>query len=163
MTEQAYDEKNERDYDDITESINDGLLEIRRDPNLKTTIRQLEKLSGVHRNTIGNREWPKDRLKEIALERKVEAELKKKVASSEPKPLEIVTDRLEKAHLEILHWFKKYNEITELYENSKESIKYLTKSKNSCALKVEALEKDLAQLRAEYERVCDLLNTVREK
>jgi len=160
---QAFDEKNQDDFEDVTERINEALLKIASDPSVKATATELSKISGVHRNTISNRGWPVERIKQIKAQRSAEAERRKKGDSLEPKPVDVLTDKLEKAHLEIMFWFKKYQDATKLYEGATESVKYLAKSRDTEKRKVEALEENLEKLKAEYERVCDLLNTVNDR
>ncbi|WP_150912534.1 hypothetical protein [Marinobacter halotolerans] len=162
MTEQAFDEKNEQDFDDVTERINEALLKIASDANISATKTKLASLAGVHRNTIRNRGWPEERLQEIKRQRKTEAEQKKNADASQPKPVEVLTDKLQKAQLEIMYWFKKHNEVMKLYEGANESVKYLAKSRDKYKREVEALKQDLGELRAEYERLRDLLNTVKD-
>ncbi|TYC59508.1 hypothetical protein FMN52_08410 [Marinobacter sp. BW6] len=163
MAAQSFDEKNEQDFEDVTERINEALLKMASDSAIKTTVSSLAELAGVHRNTIRNREWPLSRIREIKAHRKFEAEERKKGDFSSPKPIDVLTDRLEKAQLETMYWFKKHNEVMKLYEASNESIKYLAKTRDEYKRQVEALKKDFDDLKAEYERVCDLLNTVRDK
>lgn len=162
MTGQAFDGKNEQDFEDVTERINEALLKIASDRNVRATKSELAKIAGVHRNTIRNREWPIDRLQEIKAQRKAEAEEKKKGTSPEFKPIDVLTDKLEKAQLEIMYWFKEHNDVMKRYEGSAESVKYLAKSRDEYKREVAALKQDLGELRAEYERVCDLLNTVKD-
>lgn len=74
MNNQAYDQKNSEDYETNTLSINKALLEIEQDPKLKATIAQLSKMTGIHRNTITNRDWPIQKLREIKDKRKLKDE-----------------------------------------------------------------------------------------
>lgn len=163
MSQQYYDEKNLEEYEEVTQRINEALLKIASDDRIKATISALAEHAEVHRNTITNREWPVTRLKAIKAQRKAEAERKKNKDRDEPKPVDVLTERLERAHLEILHWFKKHKEVTNSYEAANESVKFLSKSRESLKRKNEELDRKLAELEAEYERVCDLLNTVKDK
>jgi len=160
MAEQHYDEQNQDDYEDVTQRIKEALLKIASDDRIKATITALAKHAGVHRNTITNREWPVESLHAIKAERKIEAERKKNENKNEPKPVDVLTDRLERAHLEILYWFKKHKEVNTLYETTSESVRLLSKSRESLKRQVNELERKIAELETEYERVCDLLNTV---
>lgn len=104
MTSQAYDNKNEQDYDNITDAIDLGLDKIESTPSLKPTIAELAKLSGVHRNTISKRGTPKNTLKRIKKERRIRAEIDKEDKKDEAKTLE---DQLDNAKIELIHWFTK--------------------------------------------------------
>lgn len=161
MAELPYDQQNQEDFEDVTERINEALLEIASDSKVKATITELAKRAKVHRNTIRNRHWPIDRLDAIKLDRK--AAVDKKIDQNEPKPVDVLADRLEKAHQEILYWFKEYKEMKSMYEASSESVRFLAKSKETLAQTVKTLEQELQNLRAEYERLSDLFNTVSDK
>lgn len=163
MNEQAYDQKNVDDFEEVTERINEALVKIGGDLNIKPTITKLAELSSVHRNTISNREWPIERLKEIKRNRKIEEEKRKEVTNNEPRPIDVLTDKLERAHLEILYWFNEYRKANSFYEAEQESTKFLSKSKISLENKLSELKREFEDLKYEYERVCDLLNSVENK
>lgn len=160
MTSQAYDAKNEQDFNDVTERINEALLKIAGDPSIKATVTELANIVGVHRNTINNREWPVERLKAIKAQRRAELE-RKAVTRDEPNPVDVLTSKLELARLEILHWFNKYNEVTALYEAVSENVKLLSKTRENYKREVESLKERNRRLEEEFERVCDLLKTVK--
>ncbi|AXS84526.1 hypothetical protein [Marinobacter sp. Arc7-DN-1] len=160
MTELPFDQRNQEDFEDVTERISEALLEIASDSKVKATITELAKRAKVHRNTIRNREWPLDRLDAIKLDRKSAVE--KKADQNQPKPVDVLAERLEKSHQEILYWYKEYKGMKAMYEGASESVTFLAKSKESLKAKVKTLEQELQNLRDEYERVRDLLNTVSE-
>ncbi len=159
MSEQAFDQKNEEEFEDVTERINEALLKIASDPNIKATQTKLADLAGVHRNTISNREWPLESLASIKADRQAETERAK---SYEPGPSkeEQLSEQLNNARLETLYWFNKYQDALSLQEGSSESVKFLSKTRDEYRKKVSDLEQQLRALKHEYERVCDLLNTV---
>lgn len=103
---QKYDEKNQQDYDENTDLINVGLDRISSDINLKPTIAQLSQITGLHRNTLNNRSFPKERLRKIKQKRKVYSELKKVEKKDAVKELE---DQLDNAKVELIHWFTKFH------------------------------------------------------
>lgn len=72
MNHQAYDQKNKADFNDYTSTLEKALKEIENNKNLKASVAQLERMTGIHRNTISNREWPVKKLKEIKKEREKE-------------------------------------------------------------------------------------------
>lgn len=159
MTELPFDQRNQEDFEDVTERINEALLEIASDSKVKATITELAKRAKVHRNTIRNREWPAERLKAIKAERKAERE-RKTDKTDMPNPLDVLTSKLEMARLETLHWFNQYNEAKAFYESANENVKYLSKTRESYKQEVEALKGRVRELEQEYGRVCDLLNTI---
>ncbi|MTI78800.1 MAG: hypothetical protein FH754_15980 [Marinobacter sp.] len=159
MNSQAYDAKNEQNFNDVTERINEALLKIASDSSIKATVTELAEIAGVHRNTINNREWPAKRLKAIKAERKAEWERKTQKTDT-PNPLHVLTSKLQMARLETLHWFNQYNEVRAFYEGAQENVKYLSKTRESHKQEVQALQGRLRELEQEYERVCDLLNTM---
>lgn len=163
MSKQHYDERNQQDFESVTERINEALLRIAEDDSIKATVSALAKQAQVHRNTISNRVWPLERLEAIKFQRKAEAERKRNKTLNEPKPVDVLTDRLERAHQEILYWFKKHREVTTLNEMANENVRFLARSRDSYKRKNQELERELEKLKAEYERICDLLNTVKDE
>ena len=88
MNDQAYNQKNSEDYEENTLTLNNALLEIEGNKNLKATVAQLSKMTGIHRNTITNRSWPVQKLKQIKEKRKVEEKSREEKANqntSDPK------------------------------------------------------------------------------
>ena len=104
----AYERKNKQDYDEYTDKIHIALDKIEKNRNLKTTLNQLFELTGIHRNTLRERDFPKERLQEIKLKRKVEDELDR-----EPKrnALEELESQLDNAKKELIYWFSKHEQI----------------------------------------------------
>ncbi|URQ87234.1 hypothetical protein J8Z28_04920 [Pseudoalteromonas sp. SCSIO 43088] len=105
MSTQAYDEKNQLDYDEYTRKLNDALNEISKNTKLKATINEVARLSGIGRNTVRDRGFPKKRLKEIKEERKKKALEEKKQKQTE---LEIITEERDKLAKEVVHWFSEF-------------------------------------------------------
>ena len=66
----AYDQKNSDDYEANTLSLKKALSDIKGNKTLKATIAQLSEMTGIHRNTISNRVWPVQKLKQIREARK---------------------------------------------------------------------------------------------
>jgi len=105
MNNQAYDQKNSEDYEMNTLSINKALLEIEQDPKLKATIAQLSKMTGIHRNTITNRDWPIQKLKEIKDKRKLkDEESKNHMVVNEIS----LGEKLVLTQNEVIYWFNQY-------------------------------------------------------
>ncbi|MBH3416796.1 hypothetical protein H8F21_06935 [Pseudomonas sp. P66] len=101
----AFDQKNKEDFDQYTELLAEALLNIAADDSMKATVAELSRMTGMHRNTIRMRVWPLERLEIIKENRRIEF-LRKKVSNKKPvDPLVVLTDKLEAARVEVLHWF----------------------------------------------------------
>ncbi|OPK07406.1 hypothetical protein [Pseudomonas sp. VI4.1] len=101
----AFDEKNKDDFDQYTELLAQALLNIAADDSLKATVAELSRMTGMHRNTIRMRVWPLERLEIVKENRRVEV-LRKQVSNKKPlDPLVVLTEKLEAARIEVLHWF----------------------------------------------------------
>ena len=105
MSTQAYDEKNQLDYDENTRKLNNALNEISKNISLKATIQEVSRLSGVSRNTVADRRFPKTRLKEIKEQREKKA-LENKVQKQTE--LETITEERDKIATEVVHWFSEF-------------------------------------------------------
>lgn len=127
MNNQAYDQKNSEDYEMNTLSINKALLEIEQDPKLKATIAQLSKMTGIHRNTITNRDWPIQKLKEIKNKRKLkDEESKNHMVVNEIS----LGEKLVLTQNEVIYWFNQYQDIKLSFENTNNQLKKLKESNN---------------------------------
>lgn len=60
-----FDEKNQLDFDEMTERIRTGLDAIRKNKSLKATQSTLAKLAQCSRRTLSLRRWPVEELKRI--------------------------------------------------------------------------------------------------
>lgn len=72
MTE-AYEAKNQNDFEENTRQINAAIYQISTNDNLKATISEIVAITGLHRNTISLRGWAAGRLIAIKEERKARA------------------------------------------------------------------------------------------
>lgn len=101
----SFDQQNKMDFDRNTELLAQALLDIAANELLKATTAQLSRLTGIHRNTIRQRVWPLERLETIKENRRIEA-LRQQVSKKKPvDPVVLLTEKLESARIEILHWF----------------------------------------------------------
>lgn len=155
---QAYDKKNQQDFDAVTEKINEALKKMRSDDSIKSSVQSLADLSGVHRNTLNNRIWPVEQVKAIKAERKAKLETQK----NEPKvdPLEKASEKLSKAEKEILFWYGKTAEYKELYESMTVQFTDMAKSRDLYKTRFQELETVLTTKETELARAIDLLNMV---
>lgn len=149
-----FEEKNEKDFIEITEQINKALEKIEKDISIPATEMQLAKLSKVSRGTLRNRIWPIDRLKQIKLERK-KVNKPKKITSGH----RIETDKYIEKEKALINRIKNYQ-----YENSclfdevvdlknevirlNESIKTLTEKNEDCELKLKEIKNKIQVIKS---------------
>lgn len=105
---EAYDKKNKQDYENNSEAINKALMEIRKNKELKPTIAQLSKLTGIHRNTISNRIEPVQALHQIKIQREEQARKLKEKKVAKEDPLSHLEDELKITRRETIYWFNKF-------------------------------------------------------
>ena len=67
-----FDERNQRDFEEMTERIREGLEVIRKNKSLKPTQKTLARLAGCSRRTLSLRRWPIEELNRIKRNRKTE-------------------------------------------------------------------------------------------
>ena len=156
MNNQAYDQKNSEDYEMNTLSINKALLEIEQDPKLKATIAQLSKMTGIHRNTITNRDWPIQKLKEIKDKRKLkDEESKNHMVVNEIS----LGEKLVLTQNEVIYWFNQYKDIKLSFENTNNQLKKLKESNNYYREMYEKHKKQVVLAELEINRLKELLDT----
>ena len=156
MNNQAYDQKNSEDYETNTLSINKALLEIEQDPKLKATIAQLSKMTGIHRNTITNRDWPIQKLKEIKEKRKLkDEESKNHMVVNEIS----LGEKLVLTQNEVIYWFNQYQDIKLSFENTNNQLKKLKESNNYYREMYEKHKKQVVLAELEINRLKELLDT----
>ena len=156
MNNQAYDQKNSEDYETNTLSINKALLEIEQDPKLKATIAQLSKMTGIHRNTITNRDWPIHKLKEIKDKRK----LKNEESKNHMVVNEIsLGEKLVLTQNEVIYWFNQYQDIKLSFENTNNQLKKLKESNDYYREMYEKHKKQVVLAELEINRLKELLDT----
>lgn len=101
----AFNQKNKEDFDRYSEMLSQSLLDIAGNESLKATVAELSRLTGIHRNTIRQRVWPLERLESIKENRRLDV-LRQQVSKKNPvDPVVLLTEKLEAARVEILHWF----------------------------------------------------------
>ena len=127
----AFDQKNKEDFDQYTELLAQALLDIAADDSLKATVAELSRITGMHRNTIRQRVWPLARLDIIKENRRVEI-LRKKVSSRKPiDPLVLLTEKLEAARIEVLHWFTEAKIADDLAQTNEKKYQSMISSRDT--------------------------------
>jgi hypothetical protein len=105
---QPYDSVNQKAYEYNTELLVNALGTIEKDTTQSATIANLAILTGIHRNTISERKWPKDKLEEIKTDRKNKLSQPPK---NEVKLEKILGEKLENAKHELVYWFNLSNDL----------------------------------------------------
>jgi len=142
MTGQAFDVKNKLDYDKNTELLAQGIMRIAADPKLRPTIAELSRITGIHRNTIRQRDFPSERLEAIKENRRIAVIAQRVKAEKKQDPKTVLMQRLEKSRLEVLYWFNRHQE-----------------SENTCA----TLDKRLATIRESRDYYVQIADGLRKK
>jgi len=133
-----------------------SLLEIEQDPKLKATIAQLSKMTGIHRNTITNRDWPIQKLKEIKDKRKLkDEESKNHMVVNEIS----LGEKLVLTQNEVIYWFNQYQDIKLSFENTNNQLKKLKESNNYYREMYEKHKKQVVLAELEINRLKELLDT----
>lgn len=110
MKPQAFDSKNKDDFDKYTEALNKALASIASDRKLDATVALLSKLTGIHRNTIRNRQWPVQKLENIKDQRRLEDISRLRKKDKKQDPVSILSEKLEKSRLEVVYWFNQFRD-----------------------------------------------------
>ncbi|HEC73468.1 MAG TPA: hypothetical protein ENI26_03740 [Methylophaga aminisulfidivorans] len=127
---EAYDKKNQLDYDNNTQKINEALIQIRNNKELKPTISQLTKLTGIHRNTISNRVEPVQELRKIKQHREEEAQKSKEKKLTKEDPLSLLEREIKAVRIEALYWFNKFLSMEKDFEQVNKRFDAMTKSRD---------------------------------
>jgi hypothetical protein len=159
MTEQAYDEKNINDYDTYTKLLEDALSSIEKDHNLPATQEQLVLMTGIHRNTIRERAFPKKRLTKIKEKRKIKAKEEKQKKKDE---LDELKDKLEKVSKEVVHWFSEYRITKRDKDDFNKQNKILEESRAFYEKEVKKEREKTANLSKENELLKELLRDIKK-
>lgn len=159
MTTQAYDDKNQQDYDDVTKRLNQALTEIEKNPELPATQAEVARLSGVHRNTVRDREFPKTKLEDIKKSRKEKA-LQEKLNSRSK--AELLTEERDKLATEVVHWFSQYLQAKKDSDDLNRLLKRQTEASEYYKKEFEKQKEEIQALRFKNEQLSDLLRDIKK-
>jgi chromosome segregation ATPase len=160
MTTQAYNDKNQADYDDNSDLINEALAKIKSKRSLKATIAQLCELTGFHRNTFiraGPRGDVHVTLKKIKEERKIIDALDKQTKKDQIKELE---EQLNNATKEVVYWFSQFDELQRNFSQLELRLKRQTESKDWYENELQKERENSKQLQARLEQTNELLRNM---
>ncbi|HAS6505046.1 MULTISPECIES: hypothetical protein [Vibrio harveyi group] len=149
-----FDDRNLRDFEENTEALVKAIDKIKSSSHLPATIAQLSKLTGMHRNAISKRLWPRVKLKEIKNARAVNNKLDS-VPRKLDDPVKVLEEKLEHAKHELTYWFNKS------LDNEKR-VKQLEINLQRMSLAREDYEKMLKQERQKTNELTKQLNIMRD-
>ncbi|EMI4223250.1 hypothetical protein V6439_002364 [Vibrio parahaemolyticus] len=149
-----FDDRNLRDFEENTEALVKAIDKIKSSSHLPATIAQLSKLTGMHRNAISKRLWPRVKLKEIKNARAVKNKLDS-VPLKLDDPVKVLEEKLEHAKHELTYWFNKS------LDNEKR-VKQLEINLQRMSLAREDYEKMLKQERQKTNELTKQLNIMRD-
>ncbi|EOV1983749.1 TPA: hypothetical protein ACMDQL_003219 [Vibrio parahaemolyticus] len=149
-----FDDRNLRDFEENTEALVKAIDKIKSSSHLPATIAQLSKLTGMHRNAISKRLWPRVKLKEIKNARAVKNKLDS-VPRKLDDPVKVLEEKLEHAKHELTYWFNKS------LDNEKR-VKQLEINLQRMSLAREDYEKMLKQERQKTNELTKQLNIMRD-
>lgn len=131
MINQAYDDRNHEDYEANTSTINNALLEISKNKKLKATVTQLSKMTGIHRNTITNRIWPVQKIKQIKEKRKTEDKLEAEQINQDTSSTQKSSQEiLNQTQNEVIYWFNEYQDMKRCFEHSNKRFEKMRESRD---------------------------------
>lgn len=160
MSNQTYDQKNKEDFEANTRALNSALLKIKSNKKLKATVAQLSEITGVHRNTITNRAWPIQALKQIKKDRKNEEELcEKKTAQNTKDIKKLLEDKLNQTQNEVVYWFNEYKDMKRYFDHSHQQLKKMRKSRDHYRMLYETERESLFNAELEIEKLKELIKS----
>ena len=158
MSNQTYDQKNSEDYEANTLLLKKALLDIEGNKELKATITQLSKMSGVHRNTISNRIWPVQELNKIKIARKAKEKARKEqVRLSTTDVKNALEAKLNQAQNEAIYWFNEYQDIKRVAEHSDKRLYKMRESRDYYKTLSDTDKSSLSKARQEIEKLRKML------
>ena len=154
----AYDQKNSDDYDANTLLLEKALSDIKSNKRSKVTVAQLSEMTGIHRNTISNRVWPVQELKQIKVSRKTEEKSRKEqVRLSTANVKNALEEKLSQAQSEVIYWFNEYQDIKRVAEHSDKRLQKMRESRDYYKKLSDTDKKSLSEARQEIEKLRKML------
>jgi phosphatidate phosphatase PAH1 len=156
-----YDERNEKDYANITKRIEAGLEKIKTDETVPATGAELCKLAKCSRGTLRNREWPLERLKEIKKKRKEKkARKRNRITRDHLTAVEVhvedknkLKDQLKKSRTEAAVWFHKFQNMEAENKRLRRANNHLQSTKQHLQEQLDETQRELLKLKPATEGV----------
>lgn len=154
----AYDQKNSDDYDANTLLLEKALSDIKGNKRLKATVAQLSEMTGIHRNTISNRVWPVQELKQIRDSRKTEEKSRKEQVRLSTKDVKNALEaKLSRAQSEVIYWFNEYQDTKKIAEHSDKRLQKMRESRDYYKALSDTDKRSLSEARQEIEKLRKML------
>lgn len=159
MSTEAYDSKNEENFEAVTQALDAALKKMERDSSIPANATQLAKLADVHRNTIYHRKWPLERLKEIKAKRaqQKEDQAVAKAESRSPKEL------LERSRLEIIYWFTQLQDARAANTSQTATIKQTAAARDHYMREHQKLLQIINDLRHENQQLHNMVSVLEQE
>lgn len=157
MPKRTFDKANKDDYDENTVILHNALVKIEKNSKLPATQAQLVKMTGMHRNTIRNREFPLIKLREIKENRKF---LESQVKLEKQDSIKSLEEKLIKISKELAYWYgncrkarRDSNDLERQWNRSEEARAYYEQRMHEEFEKVKVLE-------LENKRLLDIIKEI---
>lgn len=160
MSSQAFDEKNEQDFERITQALNDALSAISKDDQIKASITELSRIAGVHRNTIYQRKWPIERIAEIKDQRQLKKMALARKKAKRQDPVGILETKLEKSRLEVVYWFNRFRDAKETSDALNNRLDRMRSSRDVALQDAESLRAKVKSLESEIDKLQDVISVL---
>jgi hypothetical protein len=158
MSNEAYDQKNRDDYDANTLLLEKALSDIKGNKRLKVTVAQLSEMTGIHRNTISNRVWPGQKLKQIREARKTkEKSLEEQVRLSTNDAKNALEAKLSRTQNEVIYWFNEYQDIKRIAEHSDKRLQKMRESRDYYKTLSDTDKRSLSEAEQEIKKLRKIL------
>ena len=158
MSNEAYDQKNRDDYDANTLLLEKALSDIKGNKRLKVTVAQLSEMTGIHRNTISNRVWPGQKLKQIREARKTkEKSLEEQVRLSTNDAKNALEAKLSRAQSEVIYWFNEYQDTKRVAEHSDKRLQKMRESRDYYKTLSDTDKRSLSEAEQEIKKLRKIL------
>ena len=154
----AYDQKNSDDYDANTLLLEKALSNIKGNKRLKVTVAQLSEMTGIHRNTISNRVWPVQELKQIRDSRRTEEKSRKEqVRLSTANVKNALEAKLSRTQSEVIYWFNEYQDIKRVAEHSDKRLQKMRESRDYYKTLSDTDKRSLSEAEQEIKKLRKML------
>ena len=154
----AYDQKNSDDYDANTLLLEKALSDIKGNKRLKATVAQLSEMTGIHRNTISNRVWPVQELKQIRDSRRTEEKSRKEqVRLSTANVKNALEAKLSRTQSEVIYWFNEYQDIKRVAEHSDKRLQKMRESRDYYKTLSDTDKRSLSEAEQEIKKLRKML------
>lgn len=154
----AYDQKNSDDYDANTLLLEKALSDIKGNKRLKATVAQLSEMTGIHRNTISNRVWPVQELKQIRDSRKTEDKSRKEqVRLSTANVKNALEAKLSRTQSEVIYWFNEYQDVKRVAEHSDKRLQKMRESRDYYKTLSDTDKRSLSEAEQEIKKLRKML------